>query len=202
LSPGRFKLEVTLGQEAQSKLEQLRELLRHQNPSGDLARIVERALSELLEREMKRPFAKVEKPTRESARSRPSATREVRASDPRKSRYIARNVMREVYARDGGQCTFVSPDGHRCAERGFLEMHHHDVTFARAGAHTADNLRLACRAHNLFFAEKDYGRTFMERKLRDAADRTYRSGTASPVISCGPLFSALADSDANVCATR
>src|SRR5262245_49764850 len=48
LSPGRFKLELTLGQEAHDQLEQLQELLRHQNPSGDLASIVERALSELL----------------------------------------------------------------------------------------------------------------------------------------------------------
>jgi hypothetical protein len=32
-------------------------VLRHQNPSGDLTSIVERSLSELLEREMKRRFA-------------------------------------------------------------------------------------------------------------------------------------------------
>jgi hypothetical protein len=34
LSPGRFKLELTLGQAAHDQLQQLRELLRHQNPSG------------------------------------------------------------------------------------------------------------------------------------------------------------------------
>ncbi|HTU63362.1 MAG TPA: hypothetical protein VMF89_33100, partial [Polyangiales bacterium] len=50
LSPGRFKLELTLGQEAHDKLEQLRELLRHQNPTGDLAPIIERAIIELLDR--------------------------------------------------------------------------------------------------------------------------------------------------------
>jgi hypothetical protein len=36
LSPGRFKLELTLGQEAHDQLQQLRELLRHQNPSGEI----------------------------------------------------------------------------------------------------------------------------------------------------------------------
>ena len=117
---------------------------------------------------MKRRFAKVEKPQREAARSGTSATPavasgEAGAAKPRPSRYIPRAVVRAVFARDAGQCTFVGPDGHRCAERGFLEMHHHEVTFARAGAHTADNLRLARRAHNLFFAEKDYGRKFMQR---------------------------------------
>jgi hypothetical protein len=99
LSPGRFKLELTLGQDTHDKLEQLRELLRHQNPSGDLTSIVERALSEL------------------------------------------------------------------------LEVHHHEATFARGGAATADNLRLACRAHNLFLAEQDYGGAFMQRKVRDAIAR-------------------------------
>jgi len=53
LSPGRFKLELTLEQQAHDQLEQLRELLRHQNPSGDLKPIVERAIRELLERTMK-----------------------------------------------------------------------------------------------------------------------------------------------------
>jgi hypothetical protein len=57
LSPGRFKLQLTLGQGAHDNLEQLRELLRHQNPSGDLTSIVERALSEWLERTLKQRFA-------------------------------------------------------------------------------------------------------------------------------------------------
>jgi hypothetical protein len=195
LSPGRFKLEVTLGQEAQSKLEQLRALLRHQNPSGDLASIVERALSELLEREMKRRFAQVEKP-KERVVGASAAT-------PSKSRYIAREVVRAVWARDGGRCAFVSSDGRRCAERGFLELHHHEVPFARAGAHTADNLRLVCRAHNLFFAEKDYGRAFVQRKVRAAVTRGSRSGTESAVIRCGePLFATHMPSDSGSSAAR
>src|SRR5262245_61467123 len=68
LSPGRFKLELTLGQEAHDQLEQLQELLRHQNPNGDLASIVERALSELLERTMKRRFAQTRAPARRRSR--------------------------------------------------------------------------------------------------------------------------------------
>jgi hypothetical protein len=50
LSPGRFKLVLTLDQEQHDKLEQLRELLRHQIPDGDLAPIVNPAISELLEK--------------------------------------------------------------------------------------------------------------------------------------------------------
>jgi len=169
LRPGRFKLEVTLGQEAHDKLDQLRELLRHQNPNGDLAVIVERALSELLERTMKKRFGQTTAPKQRTARSRPVAKAKgsVRAST-RRSRYIPRDVLRAVHARDGGRCTFVSSEGLRCSERGFIEVHHHE-TFARGGEQTASNLRLACRAHNLFIADQDYGRAFMQRKLREAA---------------------------------
>jgi hypothetical protein len=269
LSPGRFKLELTLGQVAYDKLEQLRELLRHQNPSGDLTFIVERALGELLERTMKRRFAQTRtskrQTSREQARSTPSVEREdtdfspdverkvvrvspygvskstrpianaegdtppgpnsdsgrnrpgadaesdctrpghtaesdsnragtdaesestrcetdadskstgpgtaiEREAGSRRSRYIPRAVVREVYARDAGQCTFVSSEGRRCAARGFLEVHHHSTSFARGGAATADNLRLTCREHNFFFAEQELGRQFMQQKLREAVD--------------------------------
>jgi hypothetical protein len=52
-------------------------------------------------------------------------------------------------------------------------VHHHE-TFARRGAATSDNLKLTCRAHNLFLAEQDYGGAFMQQKLRDATERRAR----------------------------
>jgi len=67
---------------------------------------------------------------------------------------VPRSVLREVYARDGGQCTFVSADGRRCAARGLLEIHHHDTPYALGGAATVDNLRLMCRVHNGLQAER------------------------------------------------
>lgn len=209
LSPGRFKLELTLGQEAHDELEQLRELLRHQNPSGDLTQIIERAIKELFERTMKKRFAQRSERTRSEvrvethviadnasepqrcsqARSEPRVQDELcsnertqearvegdrsgvglRRDSKRNSRYIPRAVVRAVYARDGGQCTFVGSDGRRCAERGFLEIHHHETTHAHGGAPTLENLRLACRAHNALYAERDYGRQFMQNKQRMAA---------------------------------
>jgi hypothetical protein len=242
LSPGRFKLEVTLGQETHDQLERLQELLRHQNPSGDLASIIERAVSQLFEREMKRRFAQTKEPKQRVARepdrsgacdkalkqrvagepgrsgtgdnaqrlciaaepgrsgTGDNAQRLCVAAEPARSgtgddsereaevasagelakmssRYVPREVVREVYARDAGQCTFTSPDGRRCTARGFLEVHHHGTTFARGGAATAENLRLACRAHNIFFlAEREYGRGWMQRKLQAAVAQRTRSG--------------------------
>ncbi|HEY8945272.1 MAG TPA: HNH endonuclease [Polyangiaceae bacterium] len=79
------------------------------------------------------------------------------------ARYVPAPVRREVYARDGRRCAFVSADGVRCRETRLLELHH--VTpHARNGATTADNLALYCRAHNALAAEHDFGRAFMARR--------------------------------------
>lgn len=157
LSPGRYKLEFTAGQALHDKLEQLKDLLRHQVPDGDLAAIVERAVDGLIEKTMKQRFAQTHAPKKPRAIKRGSRPRKVKVN----SRYIPRAVVREVHERDAGQCTFVSSDGKRCCARGFLELHHHDVPFAKGGKATAENLRLVCRAHNALFAERDFGAAFV-----------------------------------------
>jgi hypothetical protein len=163
LSPGRFKLELTAGQALHDKLQQLKDLLRHQVPDGDLAIIVERAVDLLLDKTVKQRFAQTRAPRKPRA---------IKRSRKPNSRYIPRAVMRQVHQRDGGQCTFVSPDGKRCCERGFLEFHHH-VPYGRGGEATADNLRLACRAHNALFAERDFGTGYMRSKLLHARARAH-----------------------------
>ncbi len=79
------------------------------------------------------------------------------------SRYIPRQVRREVAARDEERCTFVGVGGKRCGERAFLEFHH-ETAFAWGGSSSLNNLRLLCRAHNGLYAERDFGRKFMATK--------------------------------------
>jgi hypothetical protein len=73
---------------------------------------------------------------------------------------VPRAVVRAVFARDGAQCTFMSPEGKRCAERGMLELHHVKA-FAHGGAPTPENLKVVCRLHNSFFAAQDFGAAHM-----------------------------------------
>jgi hypothetical protein len=47
LSPRRYKLQVTIGQETRDKLNELQALLSHQIPDGDPAEILDRALDAL-----------------------------------------------------------------------------------------------------------------------------------------------------------
>lgn len=126
------------------------DLRSHRYPRRDLEPLFERAFELLIADEQRRRFALTAKPRTESKPTRAKAH----------SRYIPSAVRREVWTRDEVQCCFRSPDNERCSARGLLEFHH-VVPFARAGAHTAENIVLLCRSHDALFAERDYGREFI-----------------------------------------
>ncbi len=84
-------------------------------------------------------------------------------------RGIPAPVRRFVWERDQAQCAYVSTDGRRCPERHGLEFHHDDP-YGLGGGRSAENVRLLCRAHNLYMAEMDYGKDKME-QYRRSADR-------------------------------
>jgi len=67
-------------------------------------------------------------------------------------------------ARDGARCTYESPDGKRCEQRGRLELHH-EQPFGRGGPATVENIRVLCSSHNQLLAERDYGRGFMRARI-------------------------------------
>jgi hypothetical protein len=75
------------------------------------------------------------------------------------------DVRVQVWARDGGRCAYVSPDGKRCGSRWKLELHHREAA-ARGGPPTAENLELRCKPHNLLAAERDFGAAHMARFTR------------------------------------
>ncbi len=80
------------------------------------------------------------------------------------SRYVPRELRREVFARDSEQCTYVGPDGDRCPARGYLELDHVHPK-ARGGTETAANLRVGCRAHNALYAEQVFGRAHVAGRM-------------------------------------
>jgi 5-methylcytosine-specific restriction endonuclease McrA len=87
-------------------------------------------------------------------------------------------VRREVIARDGLQCSYLSDDGKRCEQRGLLQLHH-EQPYRRGGPATTSNIRVLCRSHNQLLAERDYGRGFVKKRITEArarrpADRSSR----------------------------
>jgi hypothetical protein len=156
IAPERFALQVTISQATRDKLERAQALLRHRNPSGDLAEVLDCALDALLTTLERKKFG---------ATSRPRAERARRGdSDPR---YVASDVRRTVHARDDEQCTFVSDTGERCTERGFIEFDH-STPVALGGQPTTDEVRLLCRPHNQYEAERIFGVDFMRAKREQA----------------------------------
>jgi hypothetical protein len=154
LSPERFATQFTMGQRMHDKLRYAQALLGHQVPSGDVAQVFELGLDELIDKLERRKFAATLRP-------RPGKRASARP------RHIPAEVKRSVWERDGGQCTFVSEAGHRCPARTRLEFDHMDPV-ARGGRATAERMRLRCRAHNLYGAERVFGADFMRRKREEA----------------------------------
>ena len=146
LSPQRFALQFTVGQEGHDLLHYAQALLGHALPAGDIAEVFVRALKALVRKLEQRKFAA-------TGRTRP---RRSAAS----GRYVPAEIRRTVWQRDGGQCTFVGENGHRCEARERLEFDHVDLV-ARGGQTSVDRLRLRCRAHNQNTAECTFGREFM-----------------------------------------
>ena len=139
--------------------------------------------------------AEADPPRAEADPRRASADPRAASLDPPRAeadpRHIPASVRRAVWQRDGGQCTFVSDLGRRCAARTRLEFDH-VVPVARGGTATVGGLRLRCRAHNQYEAERVFGEGFMrgkrERVRRPRAEARSRAGAqanAATARTCG-----------------
>jgi hypothetical protein len=140
----RYKVSFTVSAETYAKLQEAQALLRHVIPNGDPALIFDRALTPLVAECARTKHAATTTPRPRRASTAPATPLDrargtsawVDDATPGtpavRSRHIPAEVKRKVWARDGGQCAFVSPSGRRCAERGFLEFHH-VVPYAKGG---------------------------------------------------------------------
>ena len=145
----RYAIQVTVSKATHDKLRQAQALLSHAVPSGDVAEVLDRALDVLIAQLEKRKFGATDRPQAPGA--------------PKALRHVPAHVRRAVRARDSDRCTFVDGHGTRCNERKFLEFDHVE-TLSRGGQATVSNIRLRCRAHNQYDAERTFGAEFMRHK--------------------------------------
>jgi 5-methylcytosine-specific restriction endonuclease McrA len=174
LAPSRYKVQFTASAELCDKLERLQALLSAEIPGADMAVVIDRAVTQTLRRLEARRYARtsaVRNPLAleaTSGRARSAQTPTDERRHPRAAarentsagRHIPAAVRRAVFERDGGRCRYRDETGRRCPERHRLEYHHLHP-FAMGGAHALDNVRLMCRSHNLYLAERDYGQRAM-----------------------------------------
>jgi 5-methylcytosine-specific restriction endonuclease McrA len=159
LAPARYQVRFTASAELREKLERLQALMRSSVPDGDLARLIDIAVTEKLQRVEAKRFGSTTAPRRDISETDTTPS----------SRHIPAAVRRLVHARDGGRCAYRDKYGRRCAKRHDLEFHHKHP-FAHGGDHSPANLTLMCRTHNTRVAEQDYGEDVMAR-FRAATSR-------------------------------
>ena len=169
LAAGRFEVRFGVDQSDEALLRYGQELLGTTN----IGEVFTQALRAFVPQLEKRKFAATGRPRRNPPR---------RSADPR---HVPAHVKRAVWKRDGGRCTFVSEGGRRCEARMRLEFDH-VVEVARGGEATVDGIRLRCRGHNQYAAERTFGPEFMRCKRIAAAE-------ARAVAKAGRARAAAAD---------
>ena len=167
------------------KLDRAREVLSHSGQVPDLTAIVVKALDDLIDKrdpqkKAERAAARQEKraataPGQSTAtqaseqvaseKRKPEGGRDVgtEGTAPVQSRRsktrpaVPKAIEHAIRMRDGGQCSWIFPDGSRCPERGALELDHVETMWCRGGKHTVDGMALRCRHHNRVAAERELG---------------------------------------------
>jgi hypothetical protein len=181
LSPQRYKVQFTAGEEYVKLVEEAQALLSHSAPRATLDEIQLRAMRALVAELKRRKHAVTAQPRnrgstaeRESApKSEPESQQPQSDADSvqqpeveaeplrRRGRYVPAALRRAVFERDEARCTYADALGRRCAETHRIELHHLRA-FTRGGEHTEENLALRCHAHNTLAAEQDFGKEFVE----------------------------------------
>jgi hypothetical protein len=164
-------IRFTADRELHDQIQELKSMMRHQIPDGDVGKILAKAVAVLLKQARARKFgecsapraARCERIVQIGSAERVGSAEH--ATTPSPSRQIPAAIRRAVSKRDGECCTFVSVSGRRCGSRDFLEFHHREP-WARHRSHAIDGITMRCRAHNQYEAERDFGAKQMHRFRR------------------------------------
>ena len=182
-----YSLRVTVDAALEKEIEELKALLSHKIPNGDLTAVVREAVQCALEKHRKRRGAAEPARKRKSPVAAKPAKNTVHGRQP-----IPAAVRREVWKRDEGRCTWRGPDGQRCGSTWKVELDHLRPA-ALGGSSTVENLRTLCRAHNTLSAEHVFGRAHMELFRSASPTRAGEStspsgrGSASLEVRASPL---------------
>lgn len=183
-TPTQFNFRFSASREFKEKLERLAEVLGVENPQLQMAEILERAVDIALDqKDVKRKLERRKKrQAKERSRERsPAKTRPdkfLETDPPADSRYISSEIQERVQARGEYQCEFRGPDGTRCRSRTGLQIDHVEP-FALFRSHDERILRMLCRRHNRWAAERVYGREGIERKIAASRQRIGATGRAT-----------------------
>ena len=132
------ELRVGLTDEQEGLLKQAQDIWSQQTgKAAGLQETLEAALRVFLEK--KSPVEKAKRASLRKAKPAPA---------PKVGRHpIAAPIKHQVHLRDGFQCTETTPQGQRCEQRRWLQLHH-VLPVALGGANTVSNLTTLCSGHH------------------------------------------------------
>jgi len=162
LSVDRVHVSFSASKEFAEDLKKAQDLLRHKYPQGKLRDVLGEALKILVQKKTPSIMHQAKK---KASKPKEHAPGHVVRKHPLASRYIPQAVKMAVWERDKGCCTFVSSQGKRCGESGFLQWDHKKPFSLGGSSLIAENIRLLCASHNLLLAERVYGKAFVDRKI-------------------------------------
>lgn len=162
VTPALTRITLEVDEEFMALVTRLREL--DGNPGLTLQAAFQLAMREYVKRREAKPSKKT--PGDMNLRTASRAP-EVKS----RSRYIPTAMRNRVRHRSGDQCEYRDPASkRRCESRSGLEFDH-VLPFGKGGGNESENLRHACRSHNLFYAIRSYGTKKMKPYLREASEQ-------------------------------
>ena len=157
MTPTHSQLQITVDQETIVALQEVKELLSHTIPDGNLVDVLKYMIS-LTSQTLKKRKGRTE-PQRSDAESTTNSVIQGGTDEKKnsvQSRSIPIEIKRKVFARAGGYCEYESADGKRCQSRHQLEFDH-VVPLSQGGHHHEDSLRIFCRMHNQYRTKETHG---------------------------------------------
>ena len=151
-----FLIRLAASRAMVERLRRAQDLLGNAVPRADVTEVFDRALILLIEDLEKKRVGGGRQIGIGSGARRGAVRQPASPPGDRGARYIAVEVRRVVWERDGGRCAYVSPDGRRCEATRFLHFHHLRP-FEVGGPPTIENIALRCRAHNQYEADIYFG---------------------------------------------
>ena len=171
LGKGKVEIKVIVEESCHKKLEELKSLLSHKNPSlsyGELLMILseealekhdpvrKRAKRRSMQKKAVTSAAKLESQQAKTPAVTSAAKGKYAGKTKKLNRTIPSALKRHIWKRDGGQCSYVCPETkRRCSSKHLLQIDH-IKPFSLGGKSELNNLRLLCASHNRFRSERTF----------------------------------------------
>ena len=173
LSSDYTEIKLLISTELKIKIDELQNLMSHQNPEKSILKLFEKLANEELERQQKK------RSVHHTAKSN-NAQAKIKNSDFAKSTNaqvefkgtysaakpgtrtrIPAQIQKQVWTNANHQCQFEG-----CKSRYQLQIEHL-IPVAFGGTHELSNLTLLCRTHNLFRAKQIFGSKKMGKYVKN-----------------------------------